>query len=288
MPTLSKAAAAASVALTQAFKTQQNREAAKVAAALALYYSTRVDPTSADSVEAWLDLMIPHLIKSSDDSATRAAVFFDAIRRLEAGDVPAYAAEPSLGVIDSGVRKSLLAVGPYDYVNKARKIETTEGLSPTQQKAMIAEARSITTKKLAQTAVRHAQAGGRQTIDDNATRDKVAIGWVRVTRAKPCYFCAMLASRGLQYRPYKEGAFDMSNARFSGDGDAKVHDECGCAFKPVYTENDPVLQGNGKFVDMWSRWGAGGGTDAALRFRRGYDHWSKTGEYLDADQVEAA
>ncbi len=274
--------------LTATFKAQQNREAAKIAATIALYYQTRVDPESSGSVARWIELMTPKLIRSSDDSATRAAKFFDAIRRIELGpDAPSFKAAPSLRAIDSGVSKSLLVVGPYDYMNKRREISALDGITPQQQRALLADAKGVTTGKVAAAAVRHAQAGARQTIYDNSLLDEVALGWIRVTRPDPCHFCAMLASRGISYRPFTEGAFEESNLRFTGEGDAKVHDSCGCSMKPVYSKNDPSVEKTKPFADMWSMWGAGGG-DAAGRFRRGYDHFRKTGEYLTHEQAAAA
>lgn len=285
MARLSEIQAAQSAALTQSFKEQQNREAARIAALIALYYRQRVDPMSAESVGRWLEIMVPRLIRSSDNGATSAAAFFNALRRIEAGGSPGYQAEARLGMVDDGVKKSLLAVGPYDYANKMSEI-LRQDVSPTQQKALLVEAKQVTTAKIAAAVVRHAQAGGRQTVYDNAARDETALGWVRVTRADPCYFCAMLASRGLHYRSFKEGSFDLSDARFTGDGDAKVHDKCGCSLKPVYADNDPLVDQTKKFADLWSLWGAGGG-DAALRFRRGYEHLRKTGVHLTWEQADA-
>lgn len=285
--TLSDLQAAQAARLTSAYKTQANREAAKIAALVALYYQQRVDPMSMESVNRWIELMVPRLITASDTGADRAVVFFDAVRRLEAGvNAPAFKAIPARGFIDSGVSRSLLAVGPYDYANKVASIERLK-VSPQQQRALLAEAKQVTAKKVASSVVRHAQAGGRQTIHENSQRDEVALGWVRVTKAKPCAFCAMLASRGIHYRSFKEGSFDLSNARFTGEGDAKVHDECGCSLKPVYSKNDPLAEANKKFADMWSLWGAGGG-DAALRFRRGYDHWRDSGDFMTWEQANAA
>lgn len=274
------------LALTDAFKARQNREAAKLAALIALYYQQRVNVEDPRSVDAWLALVIPRLIRASDLGAREAAEFFGALRGIEVPGAAPFAPTPTLGVIDRGVRASLMAVGPGDFVNKMTRINQLD-VSPQQTKALIREAKATTTSKVAGAVARHAQAGGRQTVFDNATRDRVALGYVRVTREKPCFFCAMLASRGIGYRPYKEGAFDLSDARFTGDGDAKVHDNCGCSLKPVYLKTDPVLARNETFVDMWSRWGAGGGSDAALRFRRGYQHWVETGDYLSEDDVAA-
>jgi len=283
MATLTEAQYAQAATATAAFKAQQNREAARLAALVALYYRQKVDVEDAESVQRWLDLMIPRIIKTSDDGAKRAVTYFNTLRRLEVPDADRFTAVPSLGVIDAGVAKSLMAVGPGAYLNKAREIRGLD-LSPAATKAALIEAKQVTEGRLAQAAVRHAQAGGRQTVFDNAARDDVALGWVRVTRAKPCFFCAALASRGLQYRTYKEGSFDMSDARFTGDGNAKVHDKCGCSLKPVWTNNDPLVDKTKDFADLWARWGAGGG-DAMLRFRRGYNHWLETGEYLTWEQA---
>lgn len=280
---LSEAQAAASARLTEAWKAQQNREAARIAALIAIYYQRQVEASDPASVEAWLDLMIPRLISTSDSGARSAAQFFTAIRSLEAPRAAPYVPEAAVGYIDAGVRKSLLTQGPYDYMNKASRIETLD-VGPQQKQALLVEAKQVTTRKVAQAVVRHAQAGGRQTIHDNSERDRVALGYVRVTRANPCAFCAMLASRGLRYRAFKEGSFDLSDSRFTGDGDAKVHDNCGCSLKPVYSENDPMVGRTEKFADMWSMWGAGGG-DASLRFRRGYEHFRSTGEYLTWEQA---
>jgi hypothetical protein len=280
--TLSEAQVAQSRSLTTTYKAQQNREAAKIAALISLWYMQRVNVEDPASIEAWLDLMVPRLISTSDGQANRAAGYFQAIRTIEtlAAD---FRAEPTLGVIDPGVRKSLLTVGPYDMVNKMREIDRLDP-KPVQRQAMLAEAKQVTTKKIAAAAIRHAQAGGRQTIVDNAAADKTALGWIRVTKAEPCFFCAMLASRGVTYRAFKEGSFDLSDPRFTGSGDAKVHDNCGCSLKPVYSKNDPLVKQADKFAEMWSMWGAGGG-DAALRFRRGYDHFQETGDYLTWDQA---
>lgn len=283
MPTLSEAQATQSLALTEAFKTGQTREAAKVAALVALYYRQRVQVEDPQSVKRWLDLVIPRIIRTSDSGARMAAEFYAAVRRIEAPTAARFTPAAATGMIDAGVSKSLMAVGPGDYMNKARLFDQLD-LSPTAKRAALIEAKQVTSLKLAQAVVRHAQAGGRQTIYAATEDDRTALGWVRVTRSDPCFFCAMLASRGIHYRAYGEGAFDLSNARFDGDGDAKVHDKCGCSLKPVYADNDPVNQRNDAFKDMWERWGAGGG-DAALRFRRGYDHYRKTGDHLSWDEA---
>jgi hypothetical protein len=152
---------------------------------------------------------------------------------------------------------------------------------------MLTEAKEIAARNIAGATIRHVSNGGRQTLVDATERDTKALGYVRVTKDKPCFFCAMLASRGLVFA---EDSFDASDPRFTGDGTAKVHDNCSCTMKPVNRrKDDPFLAKATDFEDLWSRWGAGGGGQkAALRFRRGYDHWAATGQYLDWDVVNDA
>lgn len=271
--------------LTSAYRSYQVQRAALVATLVAAYYRSKVDPEDAVAVETWLDLMIPRILGRHDDVAKVAAKYASTVRHLELPSEPKVEFTPSLGAIEDQVRKSLLVVGPGDYMNKMREIRSLD-VSPAQEKALIRDAKEVTARKIAASTVRHIQNGGRQTLIDASRADRVALGYVRVTRDKPCFFCAMLASRGLTFA---EDSFADSDPRFTGAGTAKVHDECQCTMKPVYhREGDPFLRDTQKFTDMWTEWGAGGRgeTDAILRFRRGYDHWLNTGEMLDWKTVD--
>lgn len=76
-----------------------------------------------------------------------------------------------------------------------------------------------------------------------------AIGWARVTDDKPCYFCAMLASRGAFY--LSGDSFKASNKRFEGDGTAKVHDHCQCTLRAVFSLADGLDDRAKYFFNMW-------------------------------------
>jgi hypothetical protein len=270
--------------LTTAYRSTQVQRAAAVAALVAAYYRSKVDPEDPAAVDRWIDLMLPKILGQHDNIAQRAAAYATTLRRLELPNEPALVFEPSVGAVTEQVRKSLQVVGPGDYLNKMRDIRRLD-VSPTQVRALMRDAKDVTARKVMASTVRHVQNGGRQTLVDAATSDVTTIGYVRVTKAKPCFFCAMLASRGLDGGLYQEDSFAASDPRFTGEGTVKVHDECQCTYKPVYTRNDEFLKDIDPFVDMWERWGAGGG-DAALRFRRGYDHFMATGEYLEWDVVD--
>ena len=62
---------------------------------------------------------------------------------------------------------------------------------------------------------------GRNTIIDNVQRDRKAHGWYRVTEPKPCYFCALIATRGPVYRSEQTADF-------------KAHDHCRCHASPNF------------------------------------------------------
>lgn len=64
----------------------------------------------------------------------------------------------------------------------------------------------------------------RQGIIDRSVQDDSTVGWARVGDGKPCYFCAMLISRG---PVYSERTVNF-----------RAHDGCGCGAKMCF-RNDP-------------------------------------------------
>lgn len=67
--------------------------------------------------------------------------------------------------------------------------------------------------------------GGRDTVRGSLRADRRGRGWQRVTGAKACSFCTMLAGRGAVY--------SAETADFS------THDHCACTVAAVYSE-DPI------------------------------------------------
>lgn len=98
-------------------------------------------------------------------------------------------------------------------------------------------------------------------------RNRQVIGWARFTEDSetgPCYFCAILASKGATY--LSDGSFDQSNRKvreinkwrkerraFVGDGPAKVHDHCKCTLRPVYREQDAMDPRAKYFLRQWNK-----------------------------------
>jgi hypothetical protein len=140
-------------------------------------------------------------------SVTLAADYLRTFRALELGSIERIT--PVLGTLDPvAVTTSLIVTGPVRVKNAAAK-----GLD-------LAAAMERAAASSAAAGMRHALAGGRDTIDETVKADPKAIGWARVTSGKACEFCSMLADRGAVY----------------GDDTAHfdAHDGCSCTAEPAY------------------------------------------------------
>ena len=259
------------VALTNAYRSAQIRRATVIAALVAAYYRQKVAFNSPTSIQAWLDFVVPKIMAEHDRSAQLGATFGDTVRKIELPDLrDGFRFEPIKGAVVDQVKSSLLVVGPSAEVRQVAKIERMD-LAPTVKQAMLEDIHKTAADKIAGSVVRHVQNGTRRTVEDNINRDRVALGYVRVTRDKPCFFCAMLASRGLEYNTYSKDSFAKSDPRFVGPGNAKVHDNCQCNLKPVYRADDEILAGNVRFEDMWYELSGEGDADPLTNFRRNYE-----------------
>lgn len=118
--------------------------------------------------------------------------------------------------------------------------------------------------KVAGEASRNTLNGGRSSTLNTASADKKVIGWVRVTDGNPCAFCAMLASRGVSYRPYKskksavgaggkKSVFVRKDKKGRTVNDFRAHQHCACTAKPVYSADDPLPGRGQEFKDIWDR-----------------------------------
>lgn len=98
-------------------------------------------------------------------------------------------------------------------------------------------------------ATRQAMNGGRNVTNNLVKYDRKIIGYARYTDANPCYFCALLASRGAVFG---KGSFIYSDKKFKDNPNgaqdvpdnfvdiAKVHDHCRCTLRPVYAKSQDM------------------------------------------------
>jgi hypothetical protein len=255
--------------LTAAFQAVQARRAAAIAALVVAYYRTRVDVENPRSVDDWLRIMIPRIMREHNLSAQQAASFGSTLRRLEVPDAPPFSFTPATALNVEQIRTSLSVVGPTSYAKRSADIRRLDEkqFDARDKQAMLRDLNKATEVKIAGSVARHTQNGARETLLTNVAQDKTALGWVRVTRDKPCYFCALLAGRGLQKGyTYSEDSFEGSDSRFVGSGNAKVHDHCQCHIKPVYLKNDDYVQRAEFFEALYRE------SDGSINgFRRVYD-----------------
>lgn len=111
--------------------------------------------------------------------------------------------------------------------------------------------------------------GGRATVAETVKKDPAAVGWFFNTDGDPCHWCAMIASRGVVY---KKHSLDQSNAKFIGNGTAKVHNRCGCALAPAFSRSQPLPAINGIAEDVYMESTKDVHyTEAVATFREGWD-----------------
>lgn len=161
---------------------------------------------------------------------------------------------------DRAVRTSLAVTGPANI-----RAKTKRGKSPEQaaREAVIEAGGS---------AARHVLTGGRATHLEMVKADPVPIGWARVTDGDPCFFCAMLASRGPVYKSQAS-----ANVVVTGRGNRALgeeyHDHCACTAEAVYS-NTQAWPGRGReFQQLWNDniRGRYSGKDAINAWRRLYE-----------------
>ena len=107
--------------------------------------------------------------------------------------------------------------------------------------------------KRAGAAMKAAQQGGRTAIATIAAHDGRAIGWVSVPRGPaPCYWCMMLASRGLMLYRSDMGATTYSDL---------WHDNCKCVTEAVFSRDhyftSPTFARNRLAYKLWGDFAGG-------------------------------
>lgn len=240
--------AATLAALDAAHRARQAANAQRVAELVLSYFLTRVNADDlAGTSGPWLDFSIGAIRRGYEQSYLISSAYTQAVQRAEIpGATPIEIPRPTPPP-ESKLRRSLSYTGPGTVAVELKKVPGTIEAPPgadrdtveSEQRAQVTrgERVKIVMQKAASAAAgttyKNVMNGGRDTIDNLVVTKKVA-GYVRITKDKPCGFCLMLASRG---PVYAEDSFEQSNARFTGPGDHKVHDTCGCSLRPAFTRN---------------------------------------------------
>jgi hypothetical protein len=242
------AATSTGTALTTAHATEQNRLGALVAYATARLWLKTVDPLNlAASSAKLIELLVPLIENRRTKSARLARTYYEAYRRAEVKGGDGFALPPLTELNVEALRTSLRVTGEIAALKRIAALPpdpSTGRVNETLMKQAILDS-AVT---ISGSAMRHTLNGARDEIQSALAEDAVALGYVRTTAGDPCFFCAMLASRG---PVYGDDSFDESDPRFIGEGSHKVHDHCRCGVEPVY-DRKAAWPGRAKeFSGMW-------------------------------------
>jgi hypothetical protein len=222
------------VALAQAHMRQQVKDVAVVQRALGVAFDRMIDPSRPYSnFGDYLKFALRIIEAGRAKGTITADRYYQASRLLGGvgGKLPAFGRpefEPDRWAA------SLRATGPANIYDRV-----VAGQTPTEAKAFAQVATLSAAKRLILDAPR-------AELIDLTRRDTESAGWARVSDGKPCYFCAMLVSRGPVY--------SEDTVRFI------AHDGCGCSVRSVW-KKDPT-RGWDKdakaLAAMWKETGADG------------------------------
>jgi len=262
---------ATGLALTQQHRVRQGQLAVTTLEAMLGLYPLLIRLGLLDAnTPRWLDLATALVVRNRAQSAALASRYLLAYRVAELGPqaaVDGYAPLPAMDANLEAIRTSLMVLGPVAYKRHAAQQLGVEPRELTPQ--ALAELRLPPTLQqkqaatVARAAVRHVRNGARETTDGVLRSDKRVVGYVRVVGNAPCWFCAMLVSRG---PVYSGDSFQDSDPRFHGEGDQKVHDGCGCDLLPLYSrDNPPFLDKTREYEQLWMQ------TNGVLAFRQAFE-----------------
>lgn len=134
------------------------------------------------------------------------------------------------------------------------------------------QARNIMAKRMAGAAERVVLRGERDTVMATVESSDEIVGWRRVPDDDPCFWCAMLVSRGAVYSS-RASATQVVGRRGVARGNqalgASYHDHCQCTAVPLYEHEDEPPE----VADLYQQWldvTAGKSGEQALRAWRQY------------------
>lgn len=236
--------------LTQAHRASQAKTGAIVAYAVAKFWLKTVKPDNLEeTTSAWMRLVRALILQQRKKSISTTRIYYPAFRKLEIPDEPMFKMPEIDDISDEQIFTSLRVTGPVAFQKALKRVNELHDLDPDVEKALLNEAFESAAKTSAASAVKMTLNGGRDMMKEAATSDRRALGWARVTQAQPCYFCAMLASRGFDYG---KDAFAKSDSLFVGEGKAKVHDGCQCTMEPSFSTDSELPAFAAEWSAIWA------------------------------------
>ncbi|OMC55380.1 hypothetical protein A5747_13385 [Mycobacterium sp. IS-836] len=266
------------LALWLAFQHQMDQEAlaAQTAAGLGILFPILKFADLNGSTPPWLHAAMLELEKQFTKSVTLGTRFVQhSLWAIDptAGQIPT----PYIPFPADSVRASMTVTGPAAIKHATRVLAlNNEEMTAGIERQTMANAKTTSTGA----GVKEATEGGREAVRQStqlaevvpeselsSRRERRVIGYARFTDSNPCYFCAMLASRGAVY---KQDSFIEVSKHF-GNNIAAVHDHCKCSLRPVFRTEDSMDERAKYFKAQWDKLTANSsGKDAVKAFRRGY------------------
>jgi hypothetical protein len=236
--------------LTEAHRLAQSRLAVQTTAEMTQFWQL-LQPENLDATkDAWVRAISTPLVNLRERSASLAEVYQRAFQLGEIGTLDQYPAEIRVDANHRALTISMEVTGP---IAAKTAMKTSSTLDQAMAKAF---------ERAVGSATRYVLNGGREYVAQSILRNPRSQGYTRVTSGRPCYFCAMLASRGAVY---KGDSFDASDGRFAGGGDVKVHDHCSCQIMSVYFRDEPAREEAQRWDALWQD------NPTINDFRRAYD-----------------
>jgi hypothetical protein len=194
--------------ITEAHRLAQARLGVATVADLLATWSL-IDPKRLDETTPnWLLVSTRVIQQRRTESARLAADFLNVSRLLAVGEMFAPVVMSAVDV--TALTTSLTVTGP---------VALKQAMTLARPLAAAAETAQATS---AASGMRHALAGGRETIAETTKADPAARGYRRVTSGSACKFCSNLADRGAVY--------DEATRHFA------AHDSCSCSSQPLYID----------------------------------------------------
>ncbi|MGH8919590.1 MAG: hypothetical protein ACRD0H_14875 [Actinomycetes bacterium] len=248
------AATPAGRAATSAHRLAQGRLAVRVVTEVLGAWQS-LDPLRLTD-QTWTGPILAALARHRDDSAELAANYYRAFRHAERPAGPAFSPRlDSAGTSDTWRDRALTSLRVTGTRVVARLL--LGGWAP-------AAALDRAGPGVAAASSRHVLAAGRDVVHTALRADPAGRGWLRVTDGDPCWFCAMLASRGAVY-------LTQRSASSRGGTEEPFHDGCGCQTEPVF-RTAVLPDASQRFATLWETSTAGlSGKDARTAFRRAHE-----------------
>lgn len=203
----------------------------------------------AGTAARWLAQMVELVAETGRRSAARSTDFYRDYRKawvdgaLSDDFFADILAEPNI----EQIRTSLTFTGPTGLLRRLEK-----DIDPQR-------ASDLAFVDAAGAASRLAMQPARDTLIGATHADGQAVGWARLTDADPCYFCALLASRGPKYHSRESASF-------------QAHDHCACVAVPMFSTTAPWPGRAREYQQLYNAVTADvGGKEKLRAFRRAYE-----------------